>query len=165
MGTASTSHRIAVVLQSTHSPDRGANNGHSDEGIKSADVVANAEGLSGPLRRQRVLGCKFWVAANRNPSTIDSVGAGPSSYSAAPADRQTEQFPGVSRRAGIWVDLPRKNTVPTAARMSNARAAETDLPIGLMEIGLCLLSFVSSNDISNHDVIAKSYITASGKAT
>ena len=56
-------------------PDRLAAPRAAVQGPRTARV-ANAEGLSGPLRRQGALGCNFWVVANRNPSTIDSFGAG-----------------------------------------------------------------------------------------
>ena len=125
-------------------PDRLAAPRAAVQGPRTARV-ANAEGLSGPLRRQGALGCNSWVAANRNPSTIDSFGAG------QVLTLQLKQIGRLNRSRSFEARWHMGRSAPqkhgARARMSNARAAETDLPIGLMGIGLPLLSFVSSDDI------------------
>ena len=73
---ASSTHRVAIVLQRTHCTTGCTNNRHCYKRINATHIVANAEGVSGLVCSESAIRCSFWIAANQHFSAIDGAGAG-----------------------------------------------------------------------------------------
>ena len=72
---ASSTHRIAIVLECAHCATRRTNNSHGYKRINATHIVANPEGVSGLVCSESAIRCSFWIAANQHFSAIDGAGA------------------------------------------------------------------------------------------
>src|SRR6476646_1561941 len=73
---ASSTHRIAIVLQRAHCATGCSNNRHCYKRIDATDVVANPEGISGLVCSERTVRCSVGIASNRHLSSIYGVWTG-----------------------------------------------------------------------------------------
>ena len=74
MSPASSTHRIAIVLECAHCATRRTNNSHGYKRINATHIVTNPEGISGLVCSESAIGCGFWISANQHLSAIDGVG-------------------------------------------------------------------------------------------
>ena len=71
---ASSTHRVAIVLECAHCATRRTNNRHGYKRINATHIVANPEGVSGLVCSESAIRCSFWIAANQHFSAIDGGG-------------------------------------------------------------------------------------------